>query len=228
MLFLCFFQLVVDRVAFAVALRDGRRPPPRTPRRWRLLPLTFMIPLGAFISGRMDARRPARTRPQQIFGTAVARLSALLGLAFISPVHAFTTGVLMTVPSASSIGIVMPSSMVAVQNAVPRSQLGIATAGTVVLAFAGWRDRRRVPVGDPARVDARRRRNGRRQRRVGSCSEHGLGVGRIRTIDDGIAASIVTATDVVASVCDAEHRRRTRGSPDRDVGRHTFRSRRRV
>ena len=93
----------------------------------RLLPLTFMIPLGAFISGRLMLRS-GRTKPQQVIGTAFVPLG-LLGLAFVSPVHAIATGALMTLVGLS-IGVVMPSSLVAVQNAVPRNQLGVATAGT--------------------------------------------------------------------------------------------------
>jgi len=94
---------------------------------WRLLPLTFMIPLGAFISGRLMLKT-GRTRPQQVVGTACVPFG-LLGLAFVSPVHPVATGLLMMVVGLS-IGVVMPSSLVAVQNAVPRSQLGVATAGT--------------------------------------------------------------------------------------------------
>ncbi len=94
---------------------------------WRLLPLTFTIPLGAFISGRVMFKT-GRTKPQQLLGTACVPIG-LLGLAFVSPVHAIATGLLMTAVGLA-IGIVMPSSLVAVQNAVPRAQLGIATAGT--------------------------------------------------------------------------------------------------
>ena len=107
------FQLVAGVAADEAALR--------------LLPLTFMIPLGAFISGRLMLKT-GRTRPQQVLGTACVPF-ALIGLAFVSPSHAITTGFLMMVVGLS-IGIVMPSSLVAVQNAVPRTQLGVATAGT--------------------------------------------------------------------------------------------------
>jgi EmrB/QacA subfamily drug resistance transporter len=125
-LFLCFFQLIAlaslsplrfQMVAGVTADNAA----------WRLLPLTFMIPLGAFISGRVMLMT-GRTKPQQLIGTACIPLG-LLGLAFASPVHAIVTGVLMTWVGLS-IGIVMPSSLVAVQNAVPRAQLGVATAGT--------------------------------------------------------------------------------------------------
>ena len=125
-MFLCFFQLVslssLSPLRFQIvagATADNAA--------WRLLPLTFMIPLGAFISGRIMLMS-GRTKPQQVIGTACIPFG-LLGLAFVSPVHAVWTGVLMTWVGLS-IGIVMPSSLVAVQNAVPRNQLGVATAGT--------------------------------------------------------------------------------------------------
>lgn len=125
-LFLCFFQLVAisslsplrfQMVAGATA--DSAA--------WRLLPLTFTIPLGAFISGRVMLKT-ARHRPQQVIGTACVPIG-LVGLAFVSPVHPIATALLMTWVGLA-IGIVMPSSLVAVQNAVPRAQLGVATAGT--------------------------------------------------------------------------------------------------
>ena len=125
-LFLCFFQLVslsslsplrFEIVAGATADTAALR----------LLPLTFMIPLGAFISGRVMLVT-GRYRPLQLIGTACVPFG-LIGLAFVSPVHTLVTGVLMSVVGLA-IGVVMPSSLVAVQSAVPRSQLGVATAGT--------------------------------------------------------------------------------------------------
>jgi hypothetical protein len=125
-LFLCYFQLV--SIASLSPLRfqmvAGLT---ADAAAWRLLPLTFVIPLGAFVAGRLMLAT-GRYRPQQIVGTACIPL-ALLGLAFVSPTHPIATSFLMMWVGLS-IGVVMPSSLVAVQNAVPRSQLGVATAGT--------------------------------------------------------------------------------------------------
>ena len=125
-LFLCFFQLValssLSPLRFQMVAGSTA-----DDAAWRLLPLTFMIPLGAFVSGRVMLKTN-RHRPQQLIGTACVPLG-LLGLAYVSPVHALATGLLMSWVGLS-IGIVMPSSLVAVQNAVPRAQLGVATAGT--------------------------------------------------------------------------------------------------
>jgi EmrB/QacA subfamily drug resistance transporter len=125
-LFLCYFQLV--SIASLSPLRFQMVAGiTADAAAWRLLPLTFVIPLGAFVTGRLMLKT-GRYRPQQIVGTACIP-AALLGLAFVSPTHPVATGLLMMWVGLS-IGVVMPSSLVAVQNAVPRSQLGVATAGT--------------------------------------------------------------------------------------------------
>ena len=124
-LFLCLFQL------FSIASLSPLRfqmvaGATADAAAWRLVPLTLTIPLGAFISGRWMLKT-GRYRPQQVIGTACVPV-ALLGLAFVSPVDAITTGVLMA-SVGLALGVVMPASLVAVQNAVPRAQLGVATAG---------------------------------------------------------------------------------------------------
>jgi len=132
-LFLCFFVLVSlaslsplrFQMVSGVAADDAA---------WRLLPLTFMIPLGAFISGRVMLAT-GRYRPQQMLGTALVPIG-LVGLALCSPNHAMLTDLLM-IWVGLAIGIVMPSSLVAVQNAVPRTQLGIATASTAFFRTLG-------------------------------------------------------------------------------------------
>ncbi len=125
-LFICFFQLVsissLSPLRFQLVANVTA-----DAAAWRLLPLTFMIPFGAFLSGRLMLKT-ARTKPQQLVGTACIPFG-LLGLAFTSPTHATLTALLMTWVGLS-IGVVMPSSLVAVQNVVPRAQIGVATAGT--------------------------------------------------------------------------------------------------
>ncbi len=131
--FVCFFQLVAlaslsplrfQMVAGATA----------DDAAWRLLPLTFMIPLGAFIGGRVMLKT-GRHKPLQLIGTAGIPIG-LSGLAFVSPTHVTMTGVLMSVVGLS-IGVVLPSSLVAIQNAVPRHQLGVATAGSAFFRSLG-------------------------------------------------------------------------------------------
>ena len=93
-----------------------------------------MIPLGAFIGGRIMLKT-GRHKPLQLIGTAGIPIG-LLGLAFVSPTQATMTSVLMSLVGLS-IGVVLPSSLVAVQNAVPRNQLGVATAGTAFFRSLG-------------------------------------------------------------------------------------------
>ena len=132
-LFICFFVLVSIaslsplrfQMVAGVAADDAA---------WRLLPLTFMIPLGAFISGRVMLST-GRHRPQQLIGTALVPFG-LAGLALVSPTHEMLTDFLM-IWVGLSIGIVMPASLVAVQNAVPRTQLGTATASTAFFRTLG-------------------------------------------------------------------------------------------
>jgi hypothetical protein len=93
----------------------------------RLLPLTIAIPFGAFIAGRVMLAT-GRHKPLQVTGTACLPL-VLASLAFTLPTHEVLSSALMA-GIGLSLGITMPSSLVAVQNAVPRAQLGIATACT--------------------------------------------------------------------------------------------------
>ena len=131
--FVCFFQLVA--VASLSPLRFQMvAGATADDAAWRLLPLTFMIPLGAFIGGR-TMLKTGRHKPLQLIGTAGIPLG-LLGLAFVSPTHATMTSVLMSLVGLA-IGVVLPSSLVAVQNAVPRNQLGVATAGTAFFRSLG-------------------------------------------------------------------------------------------
>ena len=132
-LFLCFFQLVAIaslsplrfQMVAGVAADDAA---------WRLLPLTFMIPLGAFVAGRVMLAT-GRPRPLQLLGTAGMPLG-LLGLAFTSPARAMVTGLLMIVVGLS-LGVTLPSSLVTVQSAVPRQQIGVATAGSAFFRSLG-------------------------------------------------------------------------------------------
>ncbi len=132
-LFIAFFQLVAVaslsplrfQMVAGVAADDAA---------WRLLPLTFMIPTGAFLAGRVMLAT-GRHRPLQLAGTAALPV-ALLALAFTSPREALLTALLMIVLGVA-LGITLPSSLVAVQNAVPREKLGVATAGTAFFRSMG-------------------------------------------------------------------------------------------
>jgi EmrB/QacA subfamily drug resistance transporter len=101
---------------------------------WRLVPLSLMIPLGAFIAGRL-MMVTGRYRPVQISGSALVPL-ALLGLALVDVHWIIATGLIMAV-AGLGVGLQFPTSLVAVQNAVPRQHLGIATAVTAFFRSMG-------------------------------------------------------------------------------------------
>ena len=101
---------------------------------WRILPLTFTIPLGAFIAGRLMLHT-GRYRPSQLIGVGVLPF-ALVALAFFDPSAVVATTFFLIV-AGIALGMQFPSSLVAVQNAVPRQHIGIATAATAFFRSLG-------------------------------------------------------------------------------------------
>jgi EmrB/QacA subfamily drug resistance transporter len=91
----------------------------------QLVPLTLSIPLGAFIGGRRMARF-GRFRPLQLMGASVVPFG-IAGLAFVGPQHAWFSAAMMVIIGVG-IGLQFPTALVAVQSAVPRRDVGVATA----------------------------------------------------------------------------------------------------
>jgi EmrB/QacA subfamily drug resistance transporter len=91
----------------------------------QLVPLTLAIPFGAFAGGQLMARI-GRYRPLQLAGSALVPFG-LVGLALLAPQQALAAGALM-VAVGIGIGLQFPTALVAVQNAVPRRDIGVATA----------------------------------------------------------------------------------------------------
>jgi EmrB/QacA subfamily drug resistance transporter len=91
----------------------------------QLVPLTLSIPLGAFTGGQLMART-GRFKPLQIAGATMAPLG-IAGLAITDPHHVLICGALMVLVGAG-IGLQFPTALVAVQSAVPRRDMGVATA----------------------------------------------------------------------------------------------------
>jgi EmrB/QacA subfamily drug resistance transporter len=91
----------------------------------QLVPLTLSIPLGAFIGGRRMARF-GRFRPLQLLGASVVP-AGIAGLAFIAPQQAWPSAIMMLIIGIG-IGLQFPTALVAVQSAVPRRDVGVATA----------------------------------------------------------------------------------------------------
>ena len=91
----------------------------------QLVPLTLSIPLGAFTGGQLMARF-GRFRPLQLAGASVVPFG-IAGLAYVDPQHALLSAALMVVIGIG-IGMQFPTALVAVQSAVPRRDVGVATA----------------------------------------------------------------------------------------------------
>ncbi len=122
-LFIAFVQLVALTVLVPLELQmltsigaDGAA--------WRLIPLSLSVPLGAFIGGKLMTRwgtfkhiqlTGALLMPVAIFLIAMADPTATLLMVAILSLVGF------------SIGLQLPTSTVAVQNAVPQRHVGVAT-----------------------------------------------------------------------------------------------------
>ncbi len=132
-LFLCFFQLIAMSVLLPLRFQvvGGAQ---ADAAALRLVPLTLAIPFGAFISGRLMSWS-GRYKPLQLVGSLVAPL-AIVALAFVDP-HAVLLTALVMVVLGLSIGLQLPSGLVATQNAVPPNQVGVATALTAFSRMLG-------------------------------------------------------------------------------------------
>ncbi|WP_092136870.1 MDR family MFS transporter [Cupriavidus sp. YR651] len=132
-LFLCFFQLIAMSVLLPLRFQVVGGAHADT-AALRLVPLTLAIPFGAYISGRLMSWS-GRYKPMQLTGSIVAPL-AIVALAFVPP-HAVIPAALVMIMLGLSIGLQLPSGLVATQNAVPHQQVGIATALTAFSRLLG-------------------------------------------------------------------------------------------
>jgi EmrB/QacA subfamily drug resistance transporter len=94
---------------------------------YQIAPLALAVSAGSFTCGQMVART-GRFKPFQVAGSAIVTV-ALFALAFIDP-SANVLSMLCMAVGGAGIGFLFPSSMVAVQSAVPSQHVGIATATT--------------------------------------------------------------------------------------------------
>jgi EmrB/QacA subfamily drug resistance transporter len=132
-LFLVFFQMISMSVLLPLQLQlvGGAAPDVAA---LRLLPMTLLVPCGAFLAGRLMSRT-GRYKPLQI-GGGIATSLAIVGLAFTEPHHAWLMAIVMAVLGLG-IGFQLPTGLVATQNAVPPAQVGLATALTAFSRMLG-------------------------------------------------------------------------------------------
>jgi len=122
--FLGYFQMLSMLVLIPLRLQMVSGVAPEI-ASFRLLPLTLAVPCGAFVAGRLMSVT-GRYKPSQLGGAVIVTLAAT-GLAFVDPERIAYMAVAMVILGLG-IGLQFPTSMVATQNAVPRSQTGAATA----------------------------------------------------------------------------------------------------
>lgn len=132
-LFISFFQVVALSVLVPYGMQtlDNIGPDQAA---LQLIAFSLAIPFGAFISGRWMLHS-GRYKPLQLVGTGMLPLAMLL-LAWLGPHATQATSVALAVAGVAT-GMTMPTSLVAVQNAVPHRNIGIATAMTALFRSMG-------------------------------------------------------------------------------------------
>lgn len=132
-LFISFFQLVSLSVLIPYGMQklDGIGPDAAA---LHLIAFSLAVPVGAFTSGRL-MMHSGRYKPLQIAGTGLLPLATLL-LAWLAP-HAGVANSLALMLAGAATGMTMPTSLVAVQNAVEQKNIGIATAMTALFRSMG-------------------------------------------------------------------------------------------
>ena len=133
MLFICFFMVIALSVLVPMRLQLVEALP-AAHSAVLLLPLTLGTPFAVFCGGRWLLRHP-RLRPLQQLG-ALLVFGGLLALAFIPPSRHLASLVALGVTGVG-LGLQMPTTLLMVQNRVPPSQVGMATALTVFSRMLG-------------------------------------------------------------------------------------------
>jgi hypothetical protein len=132
-LFLGFFQLISMSVLMPLRLQmiGGVS---ADHAALRLLPLTLSIPCGAFLAGRLMSLK-GRYKPLQFWGSVAASI-ATFSLAYTQSGQVWQMVVVMMVLGLG-IGFQFPTGLVATQNSVPMSDVGLATALTAFSRLLG-------------------------------------------------------------------------------------------
>ena len=132
-LFISFFQVVALSVLVPYGMQtlDGIGPDQAA---LQLIAFSLAIPFGAFISGRWMLHS-GRYKPLQLVGTGLLPLAMFL-LAWLGPHAALATSVALAAAGVAT-GMTLPTSLVAVQNAVPHKNIGVATAMTALFRSMG-------------------------------------------------------------------------------------------
>ncbi len=101
-----------------------------------MIPMSMTVMVSSFVGGQWLARSDGRYRWQGVVGTAFIALGMLL-LGRLSTASSYWNVVLGLVTTGAGMGLTMPVFTVAIQNAVPYSQLGVATSASTFLRSLG-------------------------------------------------------------------------------------------
>ena len=99
-----------------------------------LMPLALGMPMGAYMGGK-SATRTGRYRPQ-LLGASLLMPCLLITLALTPPSFAIVTCI-ATLLMGIATGMQFPVSLVVVQNAVPRADIGVGTAASTLFRSLG-------------------------------------------------------------------------------------------
>jgi EmrB/QacA subfamily drug resistance transporter len=133
MLFVCFFMVISLSVLVPMRLQlvEGL---PAAQSAFLMLPLTIGTPFTVFCGGRWLLRHP-HIRPLQRLGTLLL-CTGLVALALVPSGHHVASLVALGIVGVG-VGLQMPTTLLMVQNQVPRAQMGMATALTVFFRMLG-------------------------------------------------------------------------------------------
>ena len=132
-LFISFFQVVSLSVLVPFGMQSLDHIGPDQ-AALQLITFSLAVPAGAFVSGRW-MMHSGRYKPMQVIGTGVLPIAMFL-LAYLGPHVALATS-LALVMAGMATGMTMPTSLVAVQNAVAQKNIGVATAMTGLFRSLG-------------------------------------------------------------------------------------------
>ena len=132
LLFVCFFNFIAMSVLVPLRLQLSAGLS-AADAALRLLPLTLAIPAAAFASGRWLSHT-GRVLPMQRLGVVLVPL-ALFTIGFAPPTGAVAALALIVL--GAGMGLQMPTTLITVQQSVPRAQIGTVTALTSFFRLLG-------------------------------------------------------------------------------------------